>query len=270
VDKVHEGVRRVAAAGRILLGRQGVESNPGLEAGSPPRPVDERLILGVEVPAYRENPGVPGVNLAPERRDRGELFERPDLLALNWAVTSLVGDARTIVEIGSGTGAFARFAALDPGRTLHCFEEDDDAREWAHRNRGPSNGSYSKGYEGNLRNRYDLLVAVDVVQHVADLNPFLSFCAGLAPRAILTTPNRGVVRGPEDSGPPANPLHVREFDSGEFYWILRMVYAEVRLYHMPDVNVPWLEPMTIGGRGTPVVAHCRGPLRPGADDPANG
>lgn len=260
--KAREGLRRVAAAGRVFIGRQGTESDPNRETDACRRPPDERHILGVEVSAYRENPGMPGMNLARERLARGEPFEWPNMLALNWAVTSLIGDARTIVEIGAGTGAFAQFAALDPGRTLHCFEEDDFARGWAERNRVSPNVSYFRTYEGNLRNRYDLLVAVDVVEHAADLDPFLSFCAGLAPRAILTTPNRAAVRGPTDSGPPAYLPHVREFDAGEFYWVLRLVYEDVRLYHMPDVYVPWLEPMTIGEKGTPIIAHCRGPLRP--------
>lgn len=267
--KAREGIRRGAAAARVLLGR----NDPG--TGTDPRPgpgemgqvLDERHILGEEVPAYRENRGMPGVNLARERLTDGNPFEWPNMVALNWAVTSLAGGARSIVEIGSGTGAFARFAALDPGRTLHCFEADDFAREWAERNRAFPNVSYFRTYEGNLQPPYDLLVAVDVIEHVGDLNGFLSFCGGLAPRAVLTTPNRVVVRGPEDSGPPVYPPHVREFDSGEFYWILRLFYAEVSLYYMPDVHVPWIEPMTIGFQGTPIIAHCRNPLRPEARGP---
>jgi len=268
--KAREGLRRVAEAGRVLLGRHGTGGNPAPEAEVPRRALDERHILGEEVFAYRENPGMPGVNLARERLARGEPFEWPNMLALNWAVTSLIGDARTIVEIGSGTGAFARFAALDPRRSLHCFEEDDFAREWAEKNRASPNVSYFRTYEGNLKNPYDLLVAVDVVEHATDLNGFLSFCAGLAPRAVFTTPNRTAVRGPGDSGPPAYPPHVREFDAGEFYWILRLLYGEVHLYHMPDVNVPWLEPMTIGETGTPIVAHCRSPLLSAAGFPGTG
>jgi len=268
--KAREGVRRIAAAGRVLFGGQGAQPDPRPPAQAPRSSRGERHLLGEEISAYEENPGMPGVNLARERLARGEPFEWPNMLALNWAVTSLIGDAQSIVEIGAGTGAFAQWAALDPERVLHCFEEDDFAREWAETHRASPNVSYYKTYVGNLRKSYDLLVSVDVVEHVEDLHSFLSFCSGLAPRAILTTPNRAVVRRPDDTGPPAYPPHVREFDAGEFYWILRLAYGDVRLYHMPDVYVPWLEPMTIGERGTPIIAHCRGPLRPGTAPPGSG
>ena len=250
--------RRVRAAGRELL--RPPEPAPPPPPPAAPRGVDERVSLGERIPPYAENPGLPGVNMARERLSRGEPFEWPNMLALNWAATSLIRDAQSIVEIGSGTGPFAAFASVVPGRILHCFEEDDFARTWAQTHRGRPNVSYFKAYEGNLRDRYDLLVSIDVVEHVEDLRAFLLFCARLAPRAIFSTPNRDVLRGGGTTGPPDYPPHVREFDPGEFYWMMKQYYADVALYHTPDVNVPWLSPMTIATKGTPIVAECAGPL----------
>jgi hypothetical protein len=258
-DRIPRGlVRRFSAAGRQLLPDREPDDPPWV-----PRKVDERVCLEEPVPAYVENPGMEGVNMARERLAVGEPFEWPNMLALNWAVTSLIRDAKKIVEIGSGTGPFAWFASVAPDRAIHCFENDDFARSWAERHRSRTNIAYFSSYDGNLRERYDLLVSIDVIEHVADVRDFLLFCSRLAPRAIFTTPNREIVRGPGDLGPPGYLAHVREFDPGEFYWLLRQYYGHVALYFTPDVNVPWLEPMTILTKGTPIVAECRGPLSRG-------
>ncbi len=264
VRRAREGAGRLAGAVRALRAVPAAA-----DAGARPSPragVDESVALSETVAFYRENPEMRGVNMARERLARGEPFEWPNMLALNWAVTALIGKARRIVEIGSGTGPFARFAAVDPRRTIHCIEEDDFARDWARTHRSPGNVRYLKGQAEGLEEGYDLLVSIDVVEHVSDLRAFLSFCARRAPRAVFTTPNREVVRAPGDAGPPPYPPHVREFDGGEFYWLLKQHYSEVSLYFMPDVYVPWLEPMTIATRGTPLVAVCAGPLVPGSDE----
>lgn len=221
---------------------------------------DERVYLEEKVRPYLENPEMKGVNMAKDRLAKGEPIEWPNILALNWAVTSLIRDSKSIVDIGSGTGPFAQFAAVDRSRTIHCFEEDDFARSWAEEHRSHPNVKYFKYFESNLGMNYDLLISLDVFEHVANMRGFLDFCSSLAPRAIYSTPNRDVVRILGDMGPPAYLPHVHEFNPGEFYWILKQYYGEVVLFHMPNVYVPWLEPMTILTKGTPIIAECRKPL----------
>jgi len=221
---------------------------------------DERFCLEEKVLPYIENPEMKGVNMAKERLAKGEPFEWPNMLALNWAVTSLIRDAKKIIEIGSGTGPFAEYASLVKEREIHCFEEDDYARSWAEQNRSHPNVIYSKYYTSNSEGKFDLLVSLDVFEHVADMRGFLSFCRQKAPRAIFSTPNRVVVRSAQDIGPPTYPPHVREFSPGEIYWILKQYYSEIFLYCMPDVYVPWLVPMDIATPGTPIIAECHGPL----------
>jgi hypothetical protein len=104
-----------------------------------------------------------------------------------------------------------------------------------------------------------------VIEHVQDTRSFVLVCAGLASRAIFTTPNRTVVRGNTDVGPPFYDAHVREYAPGELLWVLRQYYRTVRLYHMPDVHVPWLEPLTVAGEGHPIIAECRDPLTQSGD-----
>ena len=222
------------------------------------QPRRESVYLGDSCTAYTSNPELAGVNMASERLKRGEPFEWPNILALNWAITALIGSSRSIVEIGAGTGPFARFAGVDRSRQIDAFENDDFARREAMIRCNLDNVRFFKDYSGNLQQRYDLLVSVEVIEHVDDLGAFLEFCARLAPRAIYSTPNRRAVRGDADTGPPVYEAHVREYDPGEVYAMLMLYYDNVQLFHMPDVHVPWLEPMTIADRGTPVIAECSG------------
>jgi len=223
---------------------------------------DDRFYRGVPFESYRENPGMPGINMAAVRLEEKGLLDWPDVLALNWAITSLIGDARRIVEIGSGTGPFAEFAARDPAREIHCFEADPFARAKAIELRSFPNVRYFESYENHLVGRYDLLVSVEVIEHVDEVQDYLELCSQLAPRAIYTTPNREQKHGRDHWGPPSYPPHVREFTPGELFWMLRLYYRSVRLFHLPDPHVPWLAPMTIATPGSPIVAECRDPHAP--------
>ncbi|HUX62981.1 methyltransferase domain-containing protein [Sulfuricella sp.] len=68
-----------------------------------------------------------------------------------------------------------------------------------------------------------LVVCSDVIEHLTDptgLLLALSHCLEYAPAAILTTPERDLVRGLDDIGPPANPAHVREWNRAELLQLL--------------------------------------------------
>ncbi|MFO8008303.1 MAG: glycosyltransferase [Candidatus Brocadiia bacterium] len=252
--------RRMLGRIRSVLRAPGARPSAGSAVQRPWRDVDERHYLGQRVEPYSEGGEMPGVNMARQRLAEGLPLDWPNMLAQNWAITSLVRDAERIVEIGSGTGPFAWYASVVPGRRIDAFEQDDFARQKAVELRSRDGVHYIQGNGPEAGADYDLLVAGDVVEHVRDLPGFLRYCASVAPRAILTTPNRDVVRADGHAGPPPYPPHVREFDAGEFYWVLRLYYRRVFLYHMPDYYVPWLEPMTIADTGHPIVAECVEPL----------
>lgn len=212
----------------------------------------ERLALA----AYQENPPVGPVNFAEKtkRVRSGGFFEWPNMVALNWAVATLVQDAKNIIEVGGGTGCFAYEAAQDPARTVLCLEDDPEARAWAAGNRSLPNILYDSRPLAEIASGFDLLVSVDVIEHVKDYNPFLAHCRRLARRAVLTTPNRFRETPPRLR--PEYRQHVREWSAGEFYYTLKAYWDKVALYGMPDVYVPVLEPIDINSTLTPLIAVC--------------
>ena len=205
---------------------------------------------------YVENPPVGPVNFAEKvnRQMNAGFFEWPNMVALNWAVATLVGDARRIVEIGGGTGCFAFEAAQDPLRTVLCLEDDSAARAWAIKHRSLPNIVYDSQSLENLSPDFDLLVSVDVVEHIKEYNAFLQQCKRLARKAILTTPNRFREVAPKLK--PDYKQHVREWSAGEFYYTLKAFWDSVILYAMPNVYAPILEQIDINSTLTPLIAVC--------------
>jgi len=215
------------------------------------------------VSPYVENPELGPRNLAEKltRVAAGEPFEWPNIIALNHAVAALVGGARRIVELGGGTGCFAYEAAADSTRTILCSELEAQTSQWARENRSRANIRYIESLPTPDDGPFDLVVAVEVIEHVADFVGFLRTCRELAPRALITTPNRR--RGPkfDTAGPPPVSKHVREWTAGEFYWVLRAFYRDVRLYAMPNPYVPEVAPVSVTTTLTPLIADCRDPIQ---------
>lgn len=213
---------------------------------------------------YRENPEVGAVNMRDklERQARGEPFEWPDIVALNRTVATMIGDARRIGELGSGTGAFAWEASANPGVHLTCSELDTEAHEWALGHRPRPNIRYLNGPLTFEHGPFDLLVAIEVIEHVADYQAFLSLCCSLAPAAIITTPNKLRSARTATAGPPPYYQHVREWTAGEFYWVLHACYQKVSLFGMPDPNVVGAVPITVTDALSPLIAVCERPHQP--------
>ena len=216
------------------------------------------------VPPYVENAEAGTVDFGEklERERRGEAFEWPNIVALNRAIVSLLGDAKRIAELGSGTGCFAWEAASDPERAIACSELDAAAIQWAMEHRARPNITYLNRPLAADDGPFDAIVSVEVIEHVADFAGFLRTCASLAPRAVLTTPNRS--RGPrfDTPGPPETKKHVREWTAGEFYWVLRAFWRDVKLYSQPNPYVPEIVPIRVTDSLSPLIADCREPLRP--------
>lgn len=212
---------------------------------------------------YVENPekGAANLKLKLERQASGGPFEWPNIVAANRAVVGLLGNARSILELGGGTGCFAWEASTDPRRRIVCSEYDRMAHDWALENRSRPNIRYVNGLVDLSEGPFDLVVAIDVIEHLRDFVGFLQFCCKCAPRAILTTPNRQRGAQSDHAGPPQYIYHVREWSAGEFYWVLRCFYRSVKLYAMPDVNVPGVKPIIITSRMTPLIADCSEPLQ---------
>jgi len=69
-----------------------------------------------------------------------------------------------------------------------------------------------------------IVVCSDVIEHLVDPSGLLANLRALlerAPAAVLTTPERDLVRGSSHFGPPQNPGHVREWNLAELEALLR-------------------------------------------------
>jgi glycosyltransferase involved in cell wall biosynthesis len=80
-----------------------------------------------------------------------------------------------------------------------------------------------------------VIICSDIIEHLRNPSMFLQNLHRLmddAPVALLTTPERDLVRGAGDIGPPANLSHVREWNMTEFTALLSH-----RGFHVPFVGL---------------------------------
>ncbi len=167
--------------------------------------------------------------------------------AYRWLVTTYAEELTggVVVEAGSGEGYGAQMLIEAGARTVLALEYDEAAVAHA--------GSAYPGVttlRANLADvpvadaRVDVLVTMQVVEHLWDLRGFLRDCARVlrpAGRIVVTTPNRpifspGLRRGEK----PTNPFHVEEFDADQLHDLLREAgFAEVTvhgLHHGPRIE----------------------------------
>lgn len=93
-----------------------------------------------------------------------------------------------------------------------------------------------------------LVVCSDVIEHLADptgLLQTLQNCLKHAPIAILSTPERDLVRGIDDFGPPSNPTHVREWNIRELRCLLEANSLHIGFIGLTNNNNIDLEKKTI-------------------------
>jgi len=194
-----------------------------------------------------------------ERMKRGEFFEWPNMVALNQVISCFIKKAKKIAVVGSGTGTFEWFASVDSSLNFISSEFDNDCVEWCKKNRQRENIVYtSKSIKELMREngKFDLAVCVDVIEHVGDFGNFLVELSQLSNRAIITTPNKDRNHEAALSPVPEYYQHVREWDAGELYWVLRVFYRKVDLYAMPDLYVPQAEKIGLMSTMTPLIAIC--------------
>jgi 2-polyprenyl-3-methyl-5-hydroxy-6-metoxy-1,4-benzoquinol methylase len=221
---------------------------------------------------YRERAETGALNLAVkwERQALGGPFEPPIIVLINRAAAALVGARRSLLEVGSGTGLFAWFASEDEQRSIVASELDAGARQWAMAHRSRPNIAYCDRLLNAFDARsFDLVVAIEVIEHIADFGAFLSAATRVAPAGILTTPNKCSDPFRSIARTPAYAEHVREWTAGEFYWVLRAFYSDVELFTVPDAArqasalqrdytyVPCLVPCSDLSCAEPLLALCQ-------------
>lgn len=226
--------------------------------------------------AYREGDEAGPQNLAIklERQAQGGPFEPWSIALINTAACGLLAPGGSVLEVGCGTGMFASLAARDASRRVTASEQDAETLVWAKHHRGAPNIEFcDRRLEDFDDDAFDVAVAIELIEHVADYAGFLSDLSRVAPRAIVTTPNKN--RSPFDAiaNTPAYHGHVREWTAGEFFWVLRSFYGQVELFTIADFPaaverlrrdpgfVPSIERCSVLSHREPLLASCSDPQR---------
>jgi hypothetical protein len=210
---------------------------------------------------YRENsPAVPRKlsEYVDEAGDDGEI-EPPETLALNKAVARFIGSAHSIVNVGSVSAAFERFAAVDRRLELVANVRDESFVEWARGVSSFENVKYCPGELSTLlekNERFDLALAIGVIDRQQGFSKFLHDLSQLADRVIVTASNKARDHKSLMAPGPIDHERIREWTAGEFYWVLKSHFDVVELYAMPDPAVPRTVAIGPLSEMSPVIAIC--------------
>lgn len=126
----------------------------------------------------------------------------------------------SVLDIGCGLGvklkkyihrSGIRITGVDDPLNIQLCSETHDFGQWVTDDIENSTAQFSDSF--------DLLMAVDVIEHLINPNFLLTYIADhAAPNSqiLLSTPERDLRRGVDETGPPDNGAHVREWNQIEF------------------------------------------------------
>jgi hypothetical protein len=143
-----------------------------------------------------------------------------------------------------------------PARFVVASEFDFDTYEWVKANRSHKRVRYVHGPVSDNDGAFDVVVAIEVIEHISDYRRFISDCQKLSNRALITTPNRARSLEHFHAGPPLYVKHVREWTAGEFYWVLKSFYRSVKLFGVVSDTQPDCRPVSVDSRLSQLIADC--------------
>jgi SAM-dependent methyltransferase len=184
-----------------------------------------------------------------------------------YAFAGLYARDKRVLDAGCGTGYGAAELALSAA-AVTAFDIAPDAIAYCRANYSGLRALVSSCSAIPLRaNSFDLVVAFEVIEHLADHRAFLDECARVLTHQglfIVSSPNKkyyGESRG--ETG--ANPYHEHEFEAAEFASELTRVFSNVRLLVQNHAESFVFNPASLGsvppeasiekGAGNPDEAH---------------
>lgn len=150
-----------------------------------------------------------------------DLTYQPDVYEIVGELARVAG-VRTIVDLGCGNASKLlslrptfQTIGVDIGRNLEGCRKAEPACEWVSvdlEKQVIDDGQWASWAPA-------VIVCADVIEHLIDPSKLLESVLNGLNRgclAVFSTPDRDLVRGEADMGPPANPHHVREWSAIEF------------------------------------------------------
>ncbi len=209
---------------------------------------------------YRENPelGQDMVKFAFHRWQQGEYLLEPPQRQIyeNIAVRA---KGKTVCDIGSGAGLGTTILA-QRAQSVIGIEKVASSVRFSRKCHPLTNVQFLNEDIGKCSlsdNSFDVVVAVEVIEHIANYQAALDQMARILKESgtlYISSPNRNqdIRGGASGAGPPRNKYHVREWTAEEFRHILLSRFSQVRL---SDYTLdPCLDSCT---RVSPVIAICR-------------
>lgn len=246
-----------------------------------------RLAFALDKLSLRGNPGIyverqeygpSNLEIKLERQTLGGPFEPRDVTLTNCAAVEIAKGLHptSVLEIGCGTAMFASSLAKQiPACQIIASEFEDATRKWSEQNRAVSNITFcKKRLDEFSTDQFDLAVALEVIEHIADYASFLQAISLVAPTVVLSTPNKHRSAFESIANPPEFDQHVREWSAGEFYWVLRVFWDDVKIYTLPAMSkqikkleadenyAPTYEETGVNCRDHSMIAVCTSPVRP--------
>lgn len=170
-----------------------------------------------------------------------------------WAVAQLNGEHNKVVDLGCGVGYGSDLLAR-AGHEVTGLDSDLEAVLYAKKH-WSDGGAYFMGPDYHVEEA-DVVVAFEIIEHVADAPQLLRDIATVAPRLLVSVPNEDVLpfKGPGHENGYA--YHYRHYTLDEFKDVLEATGWEItRFYGQQGTDsypILWME-----GQGRTLVADCQ-------------
>lgn len=146
-----------------------------------------------------------------------------------------------VIDVGCGS-AYKLIHYLDQYNTTGI--EIGDTYQWLLKNYPKKSWLQMKAVQPEYLTT-DLIICSDVIEHIKEPEQLMGFIHSIqAKHVIFSTPERDIVAGVADQGPPENPAHYREWNLDE-------------LKHFIEERFVVEEHHVFQGRSTSQVVLCR-------------